>query len=126
MKYTIDKKEPYSLFELLEEKLDSLIAPQLKTEFITLQTEGVKNIILNMDQVHYADSSGLSAILTAHRLCKDSGGIMVMACVSDQVMKLINISKLDTVLDILPTVEEAVDAVFMHEVEAGLKTESSE
>jgi hypothetical protein len=36
-------------------------------------------------------------------------------------MKLIKISQLDTVLELVPTVEEAVDAVFMHEIENDLQ-----
>jgi hypothetical protein len=37
-------------------------------------------------------------------------------------MKLIKISQLDSVLNILPTVEEGVDTVFMHEIEKDLKS----
>jgi len=36
-------------------------------------------------------------------------------------MKLIKISQLDKVLEILPTVEEAVDMVFLNELEQGLE-----
>ncbi|MCE2776984.1 MAG: anti-anti-sigma factor [Algoriphagus sp.] len=32
MKYTIDKKEQYVVFSPLEEKIDSLLAPKLKSE----------------------------------------------------------------------------------------------
>ena len=45
MKYTIDKQEKYSLLRLHEEKLDSSVAPNLKSELITLHAEGVRNII---------------------------------------------------------------------------------
>ena len=46
MKYTIDKQEKYSLLRLHEEKLDSSVAPGLKSELITLHAEGVKHIVL--------------------------------------------------------------------------------
>ena len=60
MKYTIDKQEKYSLLRLHEEKLDSSVAPGLKSELITLHAEGVKNIVLDLAEVKYTDSSGLS------------------------------------------------------------------
>jgi anti-sigma B factor antagonist len=41
-------------------------------------------------------------------------------------MKLIKISQLDKVLVLLPTMEEAVDAVFMHEIQSDLGTEEQE
>jgi anti-anti-sigma factor len=121
MKYTIDKQEKYTLLRLHEEKMDSSIAPNLKSEMVTLHAEGTKNIILDLTEVKYTDSSGLSALLVGNRIFQEEGGIFILACLSDHTMKLIRISQLDSVLNILPTVEEAIDAVFMHEIEKDMK-----
>ena len=121
MKYTIDKQEKYCLLSLHEEKMDSSIAPNLKSQMITLQAEGVRNIILDLTDVKYTDSSGLSALLVGNRIFQEDGGIFVLAKLSDHTMKLIKISQLDSVLHILPSVEEAIDAVFMHEIEKDMK-----
>lgn len=126
MKYTIDKQDKYSLLRLHEEKLDSSVAPSLKSELITLHAEGVRNIILDLSEVKYTDSSGLSALLVGNRIVQEEGGIFILACLSDHTMKLIRISQLDSVLNILPTVEEAVDSAFMHEIEKDLKGGESE
>jgi len=121
MKYTIDKQEKYSLLRLHEEKMDSSVAPGLKSELITLHAEGVKNIILDLSDVKYTDSSGLSALLVGNRIFQEEGGIFILASLSEHTMKLIKISQLDSVLNIALTPEEAVDAVFMHEIEKDLK-----
>lgn len=126
MKYTIDKQEKYSTLKLHEEKLDSSIAPKLKSELITIHAEGVKNIILDLSGVKYTDSSGLSALLVGNRVVQEDGGIFVLSGLSDHTTKLIKISQLDSVLNILPTVEEAVDAVFMNEIENDLKNGEAE
>lgn len=123
MKYTIDKTEKYSLLKLHESRLDSTIAPSLKSELLTLHAEGVKNIILDLEEVKYTDSSGLSALLVGNRILSDDKGIFILIHLSDHAMKLVKISQLDTVLNILNTPEEAVDAVFMHEIESGLQEE---
>ncbi|WP_299250556.1 STAS domain-containing protein [uncultured Cytophaga sp.] len=123
MKFTIEKTEKYVLFQLNEEKLTSISAPDLKTELVTLNAEGYNNIILNMSDVKYADSSGLSSILIGNRLCSNSGGLFVMCNINDHVMKLLKISQLDTILTLLNTVEEGIDAVFLHEIENGLDEE---
>ncbi len=125
MKYTLDKQDKYLLIQLNETKIDSTVSPQLKSDFVTLNAEGNKNIILDMTQVKYIDSSGLSAILVSNRLANDSDGIFVLAGVTDHVMKLIKISQLDSVLDILPTVQEAVDAVFLNDIENDLGKEDT-
>ena len=121
MKYSIDKQEKYCLIKLNEEKLDSTIAPNLKSDFITLHAEGVKNVILELADVKYTDSSGLSALLVGNRIFHEDGGIFVVSAVTDHVMKLIKISQLDGVLNLLRTAEEAIDAVFMNEIENDLK-----
>jgi anti-anti-sigma factor len=121
MKYTIDKQEKYSLLRLHEDKLDSSVAPGLKSELITLHAEGVRNIVLDMAEVKYTDSSGLSALLVGNRIVQEDGGIFILTTLSEHTMKLIKISQLDSVLNIVPKVEEAIDAVFMHEIEKDLK-----
>lgn len=126
MKYTIEKTEKYTLLQLHEDKLNSTIAPELKSELVKLNAEGVKSVILDMSEVKYADSSGLSSILVGNRLSENEGGIFVLAAVSDHVLKLVKISHLDTVLNLIPSVEEAIDAVFMNELEKNLRAEDQE
>ncbi len=125
MKYTIDKQEKYALLRLHEEKMDSSVAPSLKSELITLHAEGVRNIILDLAEIKYTDSSGLSALLVGNRILQEDGGLFVLAALSDHTMKLIKISQLDTVLNIVATIEEAVDTVFMHEIEKDMKDETN-
>jgi anti-sigma B factor antagonist len=124
MKYSIDKQEKYSILALDEEKLDTLIAPKLKSEFVTIFQSGTSNLILDMSKVKYVDSSGLSAILVANRLAGDEDGFLVLAGITAHVMKLITISKLDNVLNLLPTVKEAIDAIFLSEAEKKLSQQS--
>jgi len=126
MKYTIDKKEQYCILKLNESKLDSTLAPSLKTELITLHAEGQQNIILDLSEVNYTDSSGLSSLLVGNRTFQRDGGIFVLSCLSEHTMKLIKISQLDGVLHILPTIEEAIDTVLMHDIEKKLKQEESD
>jgi len=124
MKFTVDKHEKYVLIKLNESKLNSLITPQLKSELILINTEGQRNIILDLCQVKFADSSGLSSLLVGHRLCKNAEGSFILTCLNDAVARLINISQLDNVLTIVPTVEEGIDHVFMEEIEKELKREA--
>ncbi|PWG80370.1 STAS domain-containing protein [Pararcticibacter amylolyticus] len=124
MKFTIDKHEKYVLFKLDETKLNSLVSPQLKSELILINTEGKRNIILDLSSVKYSDSSGLSSLLVGHRLCKNSSGSFVITGMSENLERLITISQLENVLNITPTVEEAIDLIFMEEVERDLKREA--
>lgn len=117
MKFEIEQKEKAVIVRTNVEKLDALHAPELKSEFVVLAGNGNKNIILDMSASRYCDSSGLSAVLVGNRLCRDSGGTFVLCGLQDAVAKLVSISQLDSVLKITPTASEAIDLVYMEEVE---------
>jgi len=124
MKFTVDKHDKYVLLKLNESKLNSLITPQLKSELILINTEGQRNIVMDLSQIKFADSSGLSSLLVGHRLCKNATGVFILVGLNDAVSRLISISQLDSVLTIVPTSEEAIDLIFMEEVEKQLKKEA--
>ena len=70
-----------------------------------------------MSKSRYCDSSGLSAILVANRLCKNTNGTFVLTGLQTAVERLITISQLDTVLKITFTVNQAVDLILKAEAE---------
>ena len=111
MEFKIDKKDNHTLIKVMEEKLDTHIAPTLKSELVLVSGNGEKNIILDLSNCRYCDSSGLSAILVANRLCKNASGTFVLTGLNDAVERLITISQLDTVLNITDTVDKAVEIV---------------
>lgn len=120
MNFEVKDNDKYTLITAKVDKLDSLNAPDLKSELVVLNKQGVRNLIINLEHTRYCDSSGLSAILVGNRLCKNSGGTFVVTGLQASVKKLISISQLETVLNITPTVSEAVDLVMMEEVERDL------
>ncbi len=126
MKFAIDKEEKYSVLALEEENLNSILAPDLKSEFVFLRNEGVRNLIFDMQHVKYVDSSGLSAILTANRLWKDYGSFVITNATHPSVEKLIKISRLDTILTLVPTLAESIDYIYMEETERQMQEEQSE
>jgi anti-anti-sigma factor len=109
MSFQIEKTDKYTVITLQAEKLDSNLAPALKSELVVLNTDGVKSIVIDLTNTRYCDSSGLSAILVANRLCKNSNGIFVLTGLQEPVKKLISISQLDTILNITATLPEAAE-----------------
>ncbi len=117
MKYSIDKQDKYCLLKIDEEKIDSRVAPDLKGQFILMNNEGISNIILDLSATKYIDSSGLSSILVANRLCNNSGGALVLSMISEHVEKMLTISQLIDVLNISESNEEAIEAIYLAEEE---------
>jgi len=117
MPFSREKTEHYTILKVNAEKLDSTLAPELKSEFLLINKEGVVNIILDLSQTRYCDSSGLSSVLVGNRLCKNGNGTLVLAALQPSVLKLVTISQLEPVLNITPTVSEAIDYLFMESIE---------
>ncbi|MFZ4101704.1 MAG: STAS domain-containing protein [Sphingobacterium thalpophilum] len=121
MKFTVDKHEKYVLIKLNENKLNSIISPQLKSELILSNTEGQRNIILDLSNVEYSDSSGLSSLLVGHRICKNSEGIFILTGINENISRLIAISQLENILNVVGSVDEGIDLIFMEEIEKELR-----
>ncbi|WP_047446730.1 STAS domain-containing protein [Alistipes sp. ZOR0009] len=106
MNVNIEKLPEYTLIKVLDSKLDTTIAPELKSELVVIAGNGEKNLVLDLSNCQYCDSSGLSAILVANRLSKNAEGIFVLTGLTEMVEQLVKLSQLDTVLNIATTPED--------------------
>lgn len=120
MKYEIDKQEKFAIMRLEEENLNSLVAPILKSELVILSNEGVRNLILDLKDVKFVNSSGLSAILTGNRLWSEDKSFIITGVDHPSVKKLLEISRLDSILTLIPSIEESIDYIYMEEIEREL------
>ena len=109
MDFKIEKLGDYTLVQVLKEKLDTHVAPTLKSELVLLSGNGERNLLLDLSNSNYCDSSGLSAILVANRLCKNADGVFVLSGLQPAVERLISVSQLDSVLNIAPSVSDGMD-----------------
>ena len=126
MKHSIDKQDHYAIMTLEEENLNSILAPDLKSELVIFKNEGLTNLVISLAKVKYIDSSGLSAILTGNRLWKENGSFILTEINHASVKKLIEISRLESILTIIPTIEESLDYVLMDEIEKELNASTEE
>lgn len=126
MKYSVDKHERYSTLTLHDHNLNASLAPDLKSQLVIFRNEAVPSLIIDLSEVQYIDSSGLSALLTGKRLWEDFGSYVIFGIKSPIVKKVIQISKLDEVLNIVPSFDEARDLVTMETLERELSSSGEE
>lgn len=107
--FELKKTSNIVVFKLNEKRFDASIAGFVKGEFtILLHTEDVKKLVIDLSEVEYCDSSGLSAILLAFRILQSNEGFIRIASPTKNVKTLIEISQLDRVLTVCNTVNEAI------------------
>lgn len=109
MNYFIENHEHCSVITTNVAKLDASNAAELKSELLMLNKNNVNNIVIDLSQSKYCDSSGLSSILIANRLCKDSNGQFMLSGLQPSVAKMISIAQLDRVLTITKDLPEALN-----------------
>lgn len=91
-------------------EIDIYTTPQFKDAVSAAIDEGKPSIIINMTQVNYMDSSGFGTLLSAtKRLRPVEGGLYLTGC-NEAIMRMLQITRLNTIFGIYATEEEAVAA----------------
>ena len=125
MNYTIEKNERYALIRLAESAFENDVPTDFETLSRVLFREGYSNIIVDMASVQSVDPAGVSAIRKINRQCTNEVGLLVLVTKNDDLIEFLDTANISD-LTILPTVEEAVDAVFMNELENDFRSEDDD
>ena len=99
MKFDVQNDGASVTLKLHEKKLDSTIASELKGEFLILAKPKIDHLVIDMQEVEFCDSSGLSALLIAERKMKEHGGTVRLLNVNAKVMSILKISMLDRLFE---------------------------
>jgi anti-sigma B factor antagonist len=73
---------------------------QLREAIRDLMSKGIKNILLNLGNVNYIDSSGLGELVSAFTTAKNQSAALKLLSLTKKVHDLLQITKLYTVFDI--------------------------
>ena len=104
------KKGNVTVIRPLEKRLDAYVASDFKQKMLALIQEGNSVLVLNWKEVEFIDSSGLGALVSVLKTLGAEGDIVICE-VNETVMSLFKLTRLDKVFQILPTEQEAIDAL---------------
>ncbi len=111
MKFDVKKDGDTTILTIKDKKLDSSISPELKAEFLILcKPKKCSKLIVDLKSVEFCDSSGLSALLIAHRSMNEHEGEVRFANVSKSVLSLLKISQLDRFFLVYKSLKDAMKA----------------
>ena len=68
-------------------------------------------VVLDLTEVEFIDSTGLTVLLNGLRSVTLRGGTLALAISNPTVLRLFEITRLDTTFDIQPTVDDALRRV---------------
>ncbi len=116
MDYKIDRSEKYAVITLKEVQFTDDLPTSFEETARELLREDYHNLIVVMNEAREIDTSGVMVLRKVLRLCATGLGILVVVTRDDDFTDVLEDSKIPDLL-VLPTLEEAIDAVFMHDLE---------
>lgn len=81
----------------IHEKIEDLLA------------EEQPNVIINLEKINLLNSLGLNSLIKIFTKCRNNGGDMYIVNISDKINQVLLLTKLNTVLNIASSVQEAVN-----------------
>ena len=120
------KSEQYVVFKPESEDFDATLASQIEKNIAGMYSaEGRINFIIDLTSVKEFTSSGIVLFNKVQKICKNESGLLVLVTTEDNLIDTISTQAEDFLL-ILPSQEEAIDAVFMNELENDFKDEQED
>ncbi|MCB9897491.1 MAG: STAS domain-containing protein [Planctomycetes bacterium] len=92
-----------------EPRIDSHVAVEFR-HALGDHAASSRRLLLDLSEVEFIDSSGLGAIVAAHRRAHEHGGLVICAP-SEVVLRLFRLARLDRIMQIAKDVDEALSAL---------------
>ena len=83
-------------------------APRFSERLNAALADGKTSIVLDFSEVEFIDSTGLSVLLNGLRRLTRRKGALSLVCTNPTVLRLFEITRLDSTFDIVATREEAL------------------
>jgi len=93
----------------LERRLDADSSRYFKEKMAEIINQGEAQILLNLSEVQFIDSSGLGALLSLLRQLGERGNLMLCG-IAENVMNLFRLTRLNRVFQIYPDEAQALAA----------------
>lgn len=110
MKLEEKRNGSVAIIELKGKMAGTCDAEELHDEVKALLENNTNQIVLNMKHVNWIGSLCIGALMREIISARQKNGDVYLAAPSQKVERLFQITKLEGVVSIYPTVEEAVDA----------------
>ena len=116
MNHKLEKKEQYVYIELEEAAFAGEVPAAFEETSKSLFREGYHSLIVNMQMTKSVDNAGTTVLKKVNWLCANDLGLLVIVTRDDDFIDLLESLKIPDI-NILPIKEEAIDAVFINNLE---------
>jgi anti-sigma B factor antagonist len=104
--------EGIAIFDLNGRIVAGSEASELRDALTQFATGSHPNLILNMQRVHFVDSTGLGILVLGHSTMKEAGGALKLLNLSKRAAELLILTKLSTVFEMFDDEQAAINSFF--------------
>lgn len=105
------KQEGNTAVVTLSGRLDAVTSPEYRTKLQELIDGGATRVVVDFSGLGYMSSAGIGELLVSSNLLKAKQGKMCLANVPKKVVSVFEMCGIKALLEMRPSVEEAVAAV---------------
>ena len=91
-------------------EIDMYTAPRLRELLIDLVSKGSYQLVVNLDEVGFLDSTGLGVLVGGLKRVRAHDGSLDLVCTQQRILKIVRITGLTKVFGIYQTVDQAIAA----------------
>lgn len=106
MRYKISEQGNSTVLQIIEERFDAKLAPEFRSEIETLIPDMSANLVLDIQNVKFMDSSGLGAVMGVYKLLRDKN--ISVANAQRPVLDLFKLTRMDRLIKTYESVDEAL------------------
>ena len=108
MNYSVSEQDDIIIISLTGKIMGGPEATEINEEFNQLIDDKKLKVVIDLKEVEWMNSSGLGILIDAVTVLKNNNGALRLVNVSDRIVNLLKITKLDTVFDLRDSLEEAI------------------
>jgi len=98
MKISIEHEQELTIVKVLETRLDASLAPEFKTQMEEIVSSGKLNIILDISNLTFMDSSSLGAMVVVLKMMGNNGKLLICGA-KGIVSDLFTLTRMDRVFN---------------------------
>ena len=122
---TIEKNEQYALIDIDSNRIDETLAKDIEKKVAVLYREGYTNFIFDFKTITEISTEGVTLIKKVDKLCNNENGILAITTENEAIIEQIDSLKIESLV-IMGTNEEAIEAIYLNELENDFREEEDE
>ncbi len=109
MKFSISEKYNSVVLKAPHKLVGGTLSEEMRDILHQMIDENKKNIIVDLGDVTFVNSTGIGILISGFTTMKNGGGNFVLANISDKTRGLLSVTKLNTIFKVYPNIDEAAN-----------------